>query len=384
MQLLYSFSGQGDGGGWIDTAAMGQIGYWFRLAARVFVEFGASLVTPFGETLQGLPWLVVGTAAAVGVGLIAGFVGNVFSPGLRGESVDRRKVTFYTMALFQLIVSAFFLVTVKRVPDTWGEMGRIIYAPMGDKYEIFSNMGCYMLWLTGGSLLARRMASDWNTASMPADCHKEALPGQNLLWQSGMRTEWIGKCCGRYGILALLVVLCLTNPMMRLSGWADAEVSDGRVYAGNINASWRDCKDMISESAFFIPVRGDNWAYSRNCNLYQVGTDLYFEETSGVNLEEAYSGYHSAYEIRDASQAQNLIEVMIERPMRVDGVSYRVRLLDAEENILAEAEQTDSGRNKKCIFRFEEPVSGVKTIQLIDADGNPAYYKDYIAWVAAW
>ena len=358
LQLLYSFSGRGDGGGWIDMEVMGQIGYWFRLPVRALVEFSASLLTPIGETVQSISWLIVGMAAVVGIGLVAGFVGHVLPSRIRGERIDRRRAIFYTMVLFQLIISVFFLMTVKSVPDAWKDMGRIIYAPMGDKYEIFFNMGCYMLWLTGGTFVIHL-----------------------AMQREGVR---IALFCSRYGVMVLLIIFCLTNPTMHLTGWSDAQVSDRRVYAGNINASWRDCKDLISESSFFLPVRGDNWAYSRNCNLYQVGAEGYFEETSCINLEETVSGYHCTYEVQDAAQAQNVIEVMIERPLRVDEISYQVQLLDAESKIIAEAKQMDSGRNRKCIFRFSEPVNGVKTIRLTDDMGNPAYYKDYIAWASAW
>lgn len=44
----------------------------------------------------------------------------------------------------------------------------------------------------------------------------------------------------------------------------------------------------------------------------------------------------------------------------------------------------DAGRNKKCLFRFAEPVSGVKTIAVTDTEGNPVFFKEYIAWACAW
>lgn len=358
LQILYSFSGQGDGEGWIDAASMGQIGYWFRLAGRTFTEFTVSLLAPAGEVVQYVPGLIVMMTAAVIVFLAADFIRMVLLSGIRGQIVERQRVLFYTFVTFQLIVCAFFLMTVKQVPDSWNEMGRINFVQMGDKYEIFSNMGFYMLAVTGSALVVQRSMSRQRLTALPD--------------------------CGRYGVVLLILVFCLTNPVMKLSGWADAEVSDGRVYAGDINASWWDYKEMISESSFFIPVRGDNWAYSRNCNLYQVGAEIYFEETSGFNLDETITGYHSTYEIQDAAQAQNLIEVMIENPSRIDGAVLRVWLLDEDGNVIADVGQFDSGRNKKCIFRLDEPVSGVKRMEFTDDAGNPVYYKDYIAWASAW
>ena len=404
LQLLYAFSGQGGGDTWVDTAAMGQMGYWLRLLGRTFTEFGAYLLLPLGEAVQHMPWLVIMVSLSAIAFLAVGFVRTIVLPGIRGQVIVRQRVAFYTIVMFQIIVDAFFLVTVKQVPDSWSTLGRISYTQMGDKYEIFSDMGFYMLLLTGSALAAERRRNRQNdekdrNITDPASAESRgvkrivrenpgkvdhgtgSMTGRNA--QGGLADLACGLC-GRYGILILIFLFCLTNPVMRLNGWKHAEVSDGRVYAGNINASWWEYKWMISESSFFIPVRGDNWAYSRNCNLYQVGAEGYFEETSGINLEEKISGYHSTYEVQDETLMQNLIEVMIERPMRVDGAAYQVRLLDDDGNLVAVAEQVDSGRNKKCIFRLEKPANGVKTIELTDGVGNPVYYKDYIAWVCAW
>lgn len=365
LQLFYSFSGQGDGGGWIDAASMGQADYWLRLCGRLAVEFGAALLAPFGEILGQVSFAGIAAAAvgtAVLVALAAGFVLHVLFPLFHGKRIDRPRISFYTTAMFLLIVSAFFLVTVKRVPDSWEAVAKIKAVQMGGKYEIFSNVGFYMLLVTGCALVREKTEAG----------------------RGGFRVKIPDAVTEAYGVLLLLVFFCLTNPVMRLTGWAGAETSDGRVYAGGINTAWQDGKAMISESSFFLPVRGEYWAYSRNCNLYQVGTAFYFEETSCFNLEETAAGWHSFYEIQEETQAQDLIEVMIERPLRVDLPTYRVRLLDAEGNVLAETEQLDSGRNKKCLFRFAAPVSGVKTIELTEAAGNPAYFRDYIAWACAW
>ncbi len=352
LQLLYAFGGQGDGGSWVGTASMGQIGYWFRLAGRIFAEFGAYLLSPFGASVQRIPVLVLAVALAAAVFLAVDFTVTVLLPVIRKERIDRAWVAFYTAVLFQLIVSAFFLVTVKTVPDSWNDIGKIAFRQMGHKYEIFSNIGFYMLLLTGSALF--------------------------------MHTD--ARHANGYCVLALLLVFCMTHPVVRLAGWKDAEISDGRVYAGDISAGWWDHKDMISDSAFFIPVRDGNWGYSRNVTVYQAGADSYFEETSCINLEEKVpDGYHSTYEVPDGMpEAQNLIEVMIERPVQVGRPVCRIQLLDGEGTILAEARQVGSGRNKKCIFRLAEPVGGVKTIRFMDEDGGPVYFKDYIALVHAW
>lgn len=360
LQLLYSFSGQGDGGSWIDTASMSQIGYWFRLIGRIFAEFAAYLLTPLGKYVQRMPGGVLLLAALLFLLLLADFVRTVLVPFARKKKVERTRVIFYTMVMFQLIVSAFYLVTVRPVPGSWKEIGKVVMRQMGHKYEIFSNAGFYMLLLTGSILI------------------KEG--SRNVKWRKN-----VAEVCGLYGILALFFVFCLTNPVMKLTGWADAEVSDRRVYAGGVNAGWQDCRELISDQAFFIPVRADNWGYSCNATIYQVGSEVYFEEVSGINLEETVSGYHNTYEIKESTpQIHNLIEVMIDRPVRIDRPVCRVQLLDAEENVIAEAEQIGDGRNKKCIFRLEDPVNGVKSMRFMDAEGNPVYYKDYIAWVCAW
>lgn len=350
LQLVYSFGGQGDGSGWIDAASMGQIGWWIRLISRVFVEFAAYLLIPFGWNVKRRTVFVLALALAATVFLAVNFLGTVLVPIVRGKRIDRSRIAFYMAAMFQMIVSAFYLVTVKPVPSSWKEMGEISFRAMGHKYEIFSNIGSYMLLLTASILLMKK--------------------GRKMIVQ--------------YGILVLMVISCFSNPVMLLQGWADAAVSDSRVYAGDINAGWWSQKELITESAFFIPVRADNWGYSRNANLYQVGVDTYFEEVSNINLEDKISGYHCVYELSDEMVNENLIEVMIERPVRVDRPVCRIQLLDENDKVIAEAEQTDNGRNKKSLFRLAEPVSGVRTIRFMDAAEKPVYFKDYIAWVCAW
>ena len=136
LQLLYSFGGQGDGGGWIDAASMGQAAYWLRLAGRLAVELGAVLLTPLREILWRMPFsgILAGAAGVAGlVVLAAGFVVQVLRPLFHGKEVDRQRVIFYTLAMFLVIVSAFFLVTVKRVPDSWEAVGKIGAAQMGQQ-----------------------------------------------------------------------------------------------------------------------------------------------------------------------------------------------------------------------------------------------------------
>lgn len=373
LQLLYSFSGQGDGSSWIGADSMGQIGYWFRLCGRVFAEFGGYLLLPLGRSVERLSGLILVLALAVFIFLVVDFTGKVLIPVIKGKMICRERIAFYAVVMFQLIVSAFYLVTVKPVPDAWNDIGKITFGQMGHKYEIFSDIGFYMLLLTGAALFKQeyRLIKKMGRG----DEAKAAI-----IDRSGIND---GGAC--YGILILLAVFCLTNPVMELTGWADAAVSDGRQYAGDINAGWWDHKDMIAENAFFIPVRADYWGYGRNSTVYQVGTDDYFEEVSVINMEETLpEGYHSEFEIQDVMQVQNLIEVMIRYPARIDRPVCQAQLLDGEGNVTAESRQIGSGRNKKCLFRFANPVSDVKTIRFTDEDGNPVYYKDYVAWVCAW
>ena len=105
---------------------------------------------------------------------------------------------------------------------------------------------------------------------------------------------------------------------------------------------------------------------------------------SNINLEATIPGYHSAYELSPEMVNENLIEVMIERPARIDRPVCMIQLLDADDQVIAEVQQADSGRNKKSLFRLTTPVNGTRTIRFLDAEGEPIYFKDYIAWVCAW
>lgn len=362
LQLLYSFGGQGDGGSWISAASESGISYWFRLSCRVFMEFTAYLLLPLGAYVKRIP-LVIWLLMPVVFGfLVYSFIRKVLLALLRKEPVGKARKQFWLIVMYQLIVTAFFLVTVKPVPGSLKSMGNIAFGQMGHKYEIFSDVGFFLLLLTGSIMVRQRCEA--------------------VLDSGGCRHR-IFQFCGRYGLLILTAVFCLTNPVMQLSGWAGARTSDGRVYASDINAGWWESKDAMRDSAFFVPTRGDNWGCSRGATLYQVGADAYFEETAGINLEEELSGYHNAYEIQDETQAQHLIGVMIRRPMRIDK-DCRVRLLAEDGQVIAEAKQTGSGGYKMWRFSFDTPTDGVKRIAFVDADGEPIWFKDYIAWVSAW
>ena len=364
VQLIYSFGGQGDGGGWINAASMQEVGFWFRLIGRVFVEFTAYGLTPFGRLIQSTSGFVMGLTVLIMILLLTDFVRKVFLLWIHGKEIDGRRMIFYTMVMFQMINSAFYLVTVKPVPDSWKEIGQITCAQMGDKYEIFSNVGFYMLLLATGYMFN--------------------MGGQYSEVGKGRQLDKVRRFCGRYGIIALMMLFCLTNPIMQLYGWRGAKTSDERVYHSDINASWWDCKELISENSFFIPVRYDNWAYSRNITLYQVGAEEYFEETGGMNLEGTLEGYQEIFELQEDKQTESIIEVMIEQPVRLLRRKCRVQLLDAKCTVVAEAGQIGDGRNKKCVFRFAEPVSGAKAIRFVDETGDTVYFKDYIAWACAW
>lgn len=319
--------------------------------------------------MRRLPIVVILLALPVFGFLVFRFTEQILLPRLRGETVSRQRRNFWIIVMYQVIVTAFFLVTVKPVPNDWRSVGNVAFGQMGHKYEIFSDIGFFMLLLTGSILLRQ-------TAQSAAEDAKSAAG-------NGIR-HGICEICGRYGILLLTAVFCLTNPVMQLKGWAKAEISDARGYAGDINAGWWECRDVLYRGSFFIPVRGDNWGYSRHATICQVGTDVYFEETSCINLEEEIPGYHSFYEVQEETQAQQMIGVVIDRPQRIGRTDCRVRLLDAQDRVIAEAAQADSGRYKKCRFVFDEPIDGVKKIAFVDGDGEPIWFKDYIAWVRAW
>ena len=47
-----------------------------------------------------------------------------------------------------------------------------------------------------------------------------------------------------WGVVLLMVLFGLTSPVLQLTGWAGAEISDERVYAGTINTAWQDGRKL--------------------------------------------------------------------------------------------------------------------------------------------
>lgn len=347
LQALYSFGAGGDGAGWIRSAKdMGQPAYWLRLAARVCADVASSFLAFLGPSAKGmgaaLPILTIFVCGAA----LAGFICKIFRPWIRREKLQPKWRALYALLLFQFAVSAFYRITVKSVPVEWRDVWKAAGAAPGGKYEIFCSTAAFLIWMTLFSIA--------------------------------------GEACEMLGTAALALLCILFCPRLQLSGLGGEEISDGRTYAGDIDAGWQQSRELISNSSFFVPVREAFWSYSRNATVYQVGEERFFEESSGVNLGCMEPGYRSFYTLGEDMPAQNLIEVWVRRPNRIQTSPYRAVLSDGQGNILREAVQFTSDRSAKTGFYFPEPVSGVRTIRFVDEQGREVYIDDYICWVSAW
>lgn len=346
LQLLYSFGGSGEGESWIRTEQLGQISYWLKLLCRSFLDMTGYLFIWMGEhiTRLGVAFVIM-TAVSITL-LAAGFVCKFLLPKIRKEKVEEKWIVLYSLLLFLAITVVFYRVTTKAVPEDWGGVLSASFAQIGNKYEIFCDVAALLFCVFGISYAADRLKSK--------------------------------------GILLLFLAFCLTSPRLQLSGLGDVEVSDRRVYEGDLNTNWEQTKGIIDRDAFFVPVRGEWWSYSRNVTVYQVGEENYYEESQGTNLGRMESGYRSSYTIEEGMPAENLLEVWINRPNRITDVSYKIRLLNEQGNVLQEVTQFGGNGNSKVGFVLDKPVNGVKTIQFFDDKGREIYIDDYICWISAW
>ncbi len=346
LQLLYSFSGQGDGGNWIRADKFGTPGYLLQLCGTVLTDMAASLCRFLGDGIEKLGSVFCIITVILTILIVEGFVRKVLLPKLHREQVREEWVSIYSLLLFLAINAAFYRVTTKVISGKWMDVLAASAASMGDKYEIFGSVA--------GVLILMLLLRQWQ--------QKEV------------------------GILALFLAFCLTAPTMQVRGIGTTEISDSRVYAGDLNSSLKQTKELIDRDSFFLPVRGEWWSYSRNVNVYQLGTERYFEESSGTNLGMIEPGYYSLYTLADEMPCDNVIEVWINSPNRIWKMddSIKMRLLDAEGNLLQETEQFGSNRNCKTGFVLDIPVNGVKTIQFLDADNNPVYSDAYLCYVSAY
>lgn len=359
LQILYSFGGSGDGGNWIRAEQLGQVSYLLKLLCKSFVDIISYLCIWLGEYIRKLGAAFGIIAMAAVILLIVGFVKKLVIPKFHKEKVDEKWMHFYTMFLFLAITAVFYRVTTKVVSDSWTEVFSATYEQIGNKYEIFCDVAGLLLLMLGISYMPGMMEKIKYEKNL-------VYNGQNI------------------GVAILFMVFCITSPRLSLAGFCEVEVSDSRTYSGALNVSWSQTKDIIDRDAFFIPVRGDWWSYSRNITVYQVGTETFFEESKGTNLGMMEEGYHSFYTLEDGMPSENLIEVWIHRPNRITGTPYQIRLLDAQGNILQEVPQFGGTCNSKAGFVLDVPVNGVKTIQFFDCDGNEIYIDDYICWVSAY
>ena len=346
LQLLYSFGGNGEAESWIRAEQMGQLSYWMKLLCRILLDMTDYLCIWAGKYITGFGRGYVLVAVVFVILSVVGFVWKVLLPKCRQETVEEKWVVLYSMLLFLAITVAFYRITTKAVPENWGEIFKASFAQAGNKYEIFCDVAALLFLMVGISY-----AADFN------------------------KGKWM---------LLLFLVFCFTGPRLQLRGIGGVEVSDQRIYEGNLNTNWRQTKEIINRDAFFIPVRGDWWSYSRNVTVFQVGEESYYEESQGTNLGMMEPGYRSSYTIEEGMPSGNLIEVWIDRPNRLTDMAYKIQLLNEQGKVLQEVSQFGGNGNRKVGFVLDSPINGVKTIQFLDENGKEIYIDDYICWIAAW
>lgn len=350
LQMLYSFGGNGDGAGWMRSAKdMRQPVYWLKLAVRVCLDVTAYFFTCLdahvGKLEKILPFVTILVCAAA----LAGFVHKVVLPILRKEKIADKWRMLYGLVIFQFAICTFYRITVKSVPTEWKDVLRTFREQPGDKYEIFSAVTAFLIWMVLFSIAG----------------------------------DYCAQLCGM-AVLALLCVLCC--PKLQLTGIGRADVSDSRTYEGDIDAGWQQAKEVIQSDTFFVPAREEFWSYSRNVTVYQVGEERFYEESYGINLGamETKEGHRSEYTLGEDMYAENVIEIWVRTPERIWTSPCRLSLFDAQNNILQEAVQFTSDRNCRMGFCFTEPVNGMRSMRFTDEEGKEVYIDDYVCWVTSW
>lgn len=358
LQIIYSFSGSGDGSHWIRAEQLGQISYLLKLLCKSITDIGSYFSIWLGKYAQSMGVLFGICSMFAVVLLLVGFVWKLVLPKMQKKKVDERWMHCYTILLFLAITVVFYRVTTKVTDNSWTAVLTADYVQMGDKYEIFGDVAGMLLFMLGISSITR----------------EEQEIQQKKRWEYGKSI----------GMSVLFLAFCLTSSRLSLQDLGSVIVSDSRTYAGDLNVSWAQTKEMIDKSAFFVPLRGEWWSYSKNVTVYQVGEENYFEESHGVNLGEMEPGYRSSYTLEEGMAAENLLEVWIHNPNRIAGAPYKIRLLNENGTVLQEIPQYGSYGNSKAGFVLDTPVNGVKTIQFLDCNGNEIYIDNYICWVSAW
>lgn len=350
LQLVYSFSGQGDGSSWIRSESDGGLlVYCLKLLCKTCVDATSYVFLFMKRYLSGKSvMLCLLTILMCGL-ILAGFFCKILRPRLRGEKIQKQWVMVYTLLLFLFAVIAFYCVSIKGIPAQWGMLWEIRSEPYGGKYEIFCVTAVFLLWFVLFSI----------------------TDGRNRIF-------WLG------GWLAFILLCMRFCTGLQLRGLGDTTVSDARTYAGDIGAGWQQTKALIRREAFFVPVREKFWGYDRNVTVYQLGEETYFEECAGINLGDMEEGYRSSYTVEEGVPFENIIEVWIHRPNRIEESPCRVRLLDGKGEVIQEAEQFTSNRNFRMGFYFSEPINGVKTVQFVNEAGEEVYIDNYICWVSTW
>lgn len=357
LQIFYSFSGSGDGSNWIRAEQLGELSYLLKLFCKSMTDVVSYWGIWLGKYME-----KAGVLFGIGAILIVGcllfcFVWKLVLPKLHKERTEEKWMHFYTILLFLAITVVFYRVTTKVTADTWLAAFTAEYGQMGDKYEIFCDIAGLLLLMLGISCLA----------------DKERVKKEQ---------KWIYS--KSVGMAVLFLAFCITSPRLGLKDLGSVTISDGRTYEGNLNVSWAKTKDIIKKDAFFLPVRGEWWSYSKNVTVYQVGEDAFFEESKGSNLGEMEPGYRSCYTLEEGMPSENLLEIWIHNPNRITGAPYKIRLENENGTVLQEVTQFGGTGNSKAGFVLDTPVNGVKTIQFLDCNGNEIYIDHYICWISAW
>lgn len=344
LQLFYYLV---QGSDWLDrTGSSADPEYIYKLVCSILIDVPNCLLAIFGANtaiLNGVAFLVIISFWSIVIDL---FVKNVIYKYLKKESIENDFRNLFMMFAYIMAQSLFFRITVYGVSSNdimteefWAFSNRKTI----DKYYIFMHLAAICCFIIFVKLLAKRNIKELQKRT----------------------------------VISLVICLMIFEPRMQIKGISKDTFSQERTYISSLNADMNMLKDFEDVPCRAVPITPNSVYLGRNCNLYVCGKNIYgssiYDEGSVIEVEntEVSSGRIDFDEWQPLNLKENMWGLFVFRTTLVNDKIYQVILRDESGNILVQKMQNNTRFQNIVSFAFDEGISNVHTVEILDSDNQP-------------
>lgn len=340
LQLAYYVGYGADKISWVDRAnSVGGEHYAAKLILSVLVDTPNWFLAPLLDKVTMLNGIAVPIIIAFWV-----LVGRVFFNGVAGRirgggAVKRETVAFLMAVIFIMAQSMFLRITLTGVSKS---------GILSDAFWSFQNIG--VTRHTAHLFLAAVLAY---MAVLHVLEHRRDEKKRIAAWA------------------AILVVACIASPRMQLKGVLNDDYARASSYLANNNAEVMLLKGIREAECRIVPILPEGWRYGKNAALSGFGQDVFGWGAAMAESNEPQEGSLALGNYPNANAGVPIYQVFVCKNCLVGANKWQAILYDDSGNVLLRQEQDNTEYQKIASFTFDEGISGVGRIQIVDSEGCP-------------